>query len=437
MVLVYAAFLSNRLGYILNEVFVNQLGITFKHTDSLDYFEKSHSIKLNYSASIIDGCLNIPANNLLFEEDIFKQQIFVEKDAEWKFLFFQQSFEDIPDFRHPTQYLSFDMFSAMFYLLSRYEEYLPSLKDEHQRYKETNSLAFKNGFLEIPLIDFWIKQFKIIFKKQYPEIELKQTHFKQINTIDIDFIYKYKGHSKLRLIQKAAGALYRRNWDQRIFDKTKSDPYDSYDYLTKTANAKNIETIFFFLLADYGTYDKNHAPLSELYTNLVKNLCKHYTCGIHPSYRSTIDNKALTHELELFEKLTSQKARFSRNHFLKINIPETYLQLGKAGIEKDFTMAYSNHTGFRASASFPFLFFDLAGNMSTSLWVQPVCLMDVTLKNAMKMDPAAAIDKIAALKNIVKEANGTFVTIWHNSSFDENEGWAGWDKVYEFLFEPS
>ncbi|MDP1728274.1 MAG: polysaccharide deacetylase family protein [Bacteroidota bacterium] len=437
MILIYSALLSNRLKYVLNEVFVNQLGITFKHTDSLDYFEKSNSIKLNYSTAIIDGCLNIPANNLLYEEDIFDQQIIVEKDTEWKYLFFQQIFENIPDFRLPTHYLNFDLFSAVFYLLSRYEEYLPSVKDEHQRYKETNSLAFKNGFLEIPLIDFWIMKFKNILKKQYPEIELKSTRFKQINTIDIDFIYKYKGHSTLRLAQKAAGALYRMKWDQRIFDKTKPDPYDSYDYLTEQANAKNIETIFFFLLADYGTYDKNHAPQSGLFANLVKSLCNNYTCGIHPSYRSTIDNKALRKELEIFEQLTSRRARDSRNHFLKIKIPETYLQLSKAGIEKDFTMAYSNHTGFRASASFPFQFFDLSANEQTPLWVQPVCLMDVTLKNAMKMDPATAIKKIAELKSIVKEVGGMFVSIWHNSSFDENEGWAGWDRVYNSLFEPS
>lgn len=437
MILVYSAFLSNRLKYALNEVFINRLGISYKHTDSPDYFEKSQSIKLNYSNEIIDGCLNIPAINLLLEEDIFEQQIIVEKDAEWKYLFFKQSFENIPDFKLPTNYLNFDLFSALFYLLSRYEEYLPSVKDEHQRYKETNSLAYKNGFLEIPLIDFWIIRFKNIFIKQYPEIELKQMQFKQLNTIDIDFIYKYKGHSMLRLVQKAAGALYRRKWDHRIFDKTKTDPYDTYEYLAKTANRNNIETIFFFLLANYGTYDKNHAPQSELYINLIKSIHHHYTCGIHPSYRSTIDNNSLKNELQIFEKLTSERALFSRNHFLKIKIPETYLQLSKARIEKDFTMGYSNHTGFRASTSFAFRFFDLIANQETPLWVQPVCLMDVTLKNVMKLNTADAIKKIADLKCKVKEVNGAFVSIWHNSSFDEKEGWAGWDCVYESLFDPA
>lgn len=435
MILIYSAFLSNRLKYILEELFVNRLGVSYKHTDSLDYFEKSHTIKLNYSNEIIDGCLNIPSINLLLEEDIFDQQIIVEKDIEWKYIFLKQAFENIPDFKLPTQYLNFDLFSALFYLLSCYEEYLPSVKDEHQRYKETNSLAYKNGFLEIPLIDFWIIRFKNIFRKQYPDLELKQAQFKQLNTIDIDFIYKYKGHSMLRLAQKATGAMYRGKWDQRIFDKTKTDPYDTYDYLTKTASLNNIETIFFFLLADYGNYDKNHAPQSELFVNLVKKIHDNYTCGIHPSYRSTIDNKSLKNELQLFEKLTSEQALFSRNHFLKIKIPETYLQLSKAGIEKDFTMGYSNHTGFRASTSFAHRFFDLIANQETPLWVQPVCLMDVTLKNAMKLDPVQAIKKIAELKDQVKEVNGVFVSIWHNSSFDEKEGWAGWSSVYESLFD--
>src|SRR5204863_517356 len=41
----------------------------------------------------------------------------------------------------------FDIFAASFYLLSRYEEYLPHQKDIYGRYAHQNSLAFKENVL--------------------------------------------------------------------------------------------------------------------------------------------------------------------------------------------------------------------------------------------------------------------------------------------------
>ena len=57
--------------------------------------------------------------------------------------------------------------------------------------------------------------------------------------------------------------------------------------------------------------------------------------------------------------------------------------------------------------------------------------MDVTLKNYLKLTPQEAI--IEAKKHIDwhKKYNGTFVLLWHNTSFNEIEGWKGWEKVYE------
>ncbi len=435
MILIYAAFLSNRLQYTLDEIFVNRLGLSYKHTDSTDYFHKSHSIKINYSAEIMEGCFNIPTTPFLYEEDIFAQHLTVEKDVAWRFVFFKQAFPEVPDFRVTTGYLQFDLLSAVFYLLSRYEEYLPSLKDEHNRYRESNSLAFKNGFLEIPLVDFWMMEFKARLKKQYPNLQFIGPEFKQINTIDIDFAYKYKGHPFFKLFKKSIGSFIKGNYDQNVFDKASSDPYDTYDYLISKAEQHHIETCFFFLIANYGGHDKSHDPSSEAFTSLLKNLSERFSCGIHPSYRSTIDNKALQNEMGQFEKITSKKPLISRNHFLKIKLPDTYEQLISAGIEKDYTMGYPNHVGFRASTALPFRFFNLAANQTASLWLQPVSLMDVSLKNGMHLDPRAAIQKIHELKQAVKDVNGIFVSIWHNSSFDAREGWTGWDQVYEALFD--
>ena len=67
-------------------------------------------------------------------------------------------FEDVPIFfiSNNNSDLPFDPFAASFYLISRYEEYLPCVKDQHDRYPATNSLAYQEGFLQQPVVDKWV-----------------------------------------------------------------------------------------------------------------------------------------------------------------------------------------------------------------------------------------------------------------------------------------
>ena len=433
--LVFAPQATERLSYILDYLLIERLGISYKLTDNIDYFKKSQNNKINYSNEIKEGCLNIPLEMLLFEENICLQKFETSTDKNWHKIFYVKAYNEVPDFKITTQFLRFDLLAASFYLLSRYEEYLPNKKDRHQRFKASNSLAFTENFLEIPLVDIWVIKLKEILKNLYPAIEIKETNFKQINTIDIDFAYKYYGQSFGALTRKFFGSILKGKPDKNCFFIPEKDPYDSYDYLLTTANKKNIKTVFFFLLADYGAYDKNISPKSSAFIKLAQSLKNSNTCGIHPSYQSNLHSINLKQEFISFEKIIGAKPTHSRQHFLKLNLPSTYENIEKVGIQNDYTMAYSDAIGFRASTCFPFPFFNLLNNKKSTLQIHPSCLMDVVLKNQLLFAPAEAIEKIKQLKAQVKTVNGQFISIWHNSSFDQSQGWKGWDKVYQSLFE--
>ena len=79
----------------------------------------------------------------------------------------------------------FDIFSAVFYLLSRYEEYLPHKKDMYGRYAHENSLAFKEGFLNLPLINIWLEDFKNVLKKKFPSLIIHNLHHSTFNLLTI------------------------------------------------------------------------------------------------------------------------------------------------------------------------------------------------------------------------------------------------------------
>ncbi|MCG9881386.1 MAG: polysaccharide deacetylase family protein [Bacteroidia bacterium] len=433
--LVFAAQATPRLRYILDGILLHRFGLNYTITDNPDYFETSKTPKINYSRELIQGCVNIPACELLFQETIAKQNIEVLDHPNWKKIFFALQYPEIPDFTIDTSYLPFDILSASFYLLSRYEEYLPSKFDEHNRYKPENSLAFNNDFLEIPLVDYWLKSFEKSIQKCYPALGLNQSKFTQINSIDIDFAYKYKGLSTASKLRKFVGSAIKGKINLLPFNPPNPDPYDQYEFLTKTPNEKGIETIFFFLLANYGNHDKNLSPRSMEIKELVQTLSKDYTCGIHPSYKGALINKLYQQELQFFKEYSGADAKLSRHHFLKIKLPETYVKMEKMGIEHDYTMAYSKQIGFRASTSKPFKCYHLIEEKTLNVWIHSPCIMDVTLKYALNLPVDKAKKIIKRYKETVQEVNGEFISIWHNSNLSEEENWSPWREVYLSLFE--
>jgi hypothetical protein len=433
--LVFAAQATERLKYILDEILLHRYGLNYTITDNPDYFIASKTPKIYYGTNIIEGCVNIPAGSLLFDESIIAQKLEVIDHPNWIKYFYGFTYQNIPDFKTTTVYLPFDVLAASFYLLSRYEEYLGLATDEHNRFKAENSLAFKHHFLEIPLVDCWVQNLTKNIQKCYPNLTLNQAKFKQINTIDIDFAYKYKGLSRSAKWRKFLGSILRKKIDFAVFNPPQHDPYDTYDFMLKAANEKKIETLFFLLLADYGSYDKNISPKSDVFIHLAKTLAQTNACGIHPSYKGSLISQLYKQEHHNFKSIFGKDATLNRHHFLKIKLPLSYQKMHKMGIIHDYSMAYAKHTGFRASTAQAFKFFDVINHQTIPVWVHSPCVMDVTLKQALKLNPDQAKQKIKLLKEITKQTGGEFISIWHNSNFDSAENWENWSEVYVSLFE--
>ena len=91
--------------------------------------------------------------------------------------------------------LPFDIFSALFYLLSRYEEYLPFTPDEHGRFEASQSLAWRQGFLQQPVVDQWVKRFGELLTEHFPDLPIRKQEFRCLSTIDVDapWAFRHKG----------------------------------------------------------------------------------------------------------------------------------------------------------------------------------------------------------------------------------------------------
>ncbi|WKD84913.1 hypothetical protein KCTC32516_00249 [Polaribacter huanghezhanensis] len=430
MILVYTHKITPRLRYIFKHIFTRVLQIPVDFTTKIEEFIAFNGLKMTYSKTPLGNEFFIRSNDLLFEQGVNDLDITI---FHW---------EDTPCFFNAgsKSVIPFDIFSASFYLLSRYEEYLPHVRDVHERFTAEQSLAFKYRFLEKPLVDVWAYKLLEKLKEKFPDYEYKTRTYQYISTIDIDNAYAYKNKSLVRTLGAFIKDFFtfklRNFWDRfAVITNIKQDPYNTFKAILSLKKKYKAPTIFFFLVADYTTFDTNVSPSKNKFKLLIKTMVDYAKVGLHPSYFSMKDETILKKEKERLEAITNMPMEKSRQHYLRFSLPETYQNLIDLEIKEDYSMGYAGHVGFRASTCTPFYFYDLDFEIQTPLKIVPFALMDTTLNDYMELTPRQSLGKIRELKNEVKAVNGTFVTLFHNESLSNYLRWKGWSKVYESMLK--
>ncbi|NOZ45707.1 MAG: hypothetical protein GXO79_02890 [Chlorobi bacterium] len=430
MILIYSENISTRLEYIVAFIFNTVLNVKYKITNDISVVKSYNSLIINYSNQSISNCININPHSLLFENKIRNIDIDISEWQGIKVFFQTNNNAEIP----------FDIFAASFYLITRYEEYKTNKKDKFERFIAEESVAFKYGFLDIPIVDIWLLKLKEIIIKKYPQFNFPNKQFTFIPTIDVDNAWAYKHKSFYRTGGGIARSIFKFKWLDlmrrfSVLVLKKKDPYDTYDYINSLHKKYNFKPIYFFLLRNNGKYDTSHNVKNKRFKRLIKNISKKHIIGIHPSYTSNSTAALVKEETAILSAITGEKITRSRSHFLRIKIPHTYRVLIKIGIEEDFSMGYSSQNGFRAGTCNPFLFYNLKQERITNLKIIPFQVMDATFKYYKKFKPQKALENIKYYIEQVKNVDGTFVSIWHNESFSNIGKWKNWRQVYSTMLE--
>lgn len=429
MLTIYSDRDNPRWKYITTVLLQEICGIAIKHTTSREKYLESGSNRINYSHTrIAEDELLLHPVDLLFESDIREQKISVSKNQEMP-VFFLTSESDFP----------FDIFAASFYLIARYEEYLPHSNDNYGRYDHTQSLAYKNEFLNKPLVNIWLKDFIKLLSVKFPSLVIPVPVFRFMPTYDIDVAYAYLGRDIYTTLLGAGKSLLQGRIDElierlQVLNRKKKDPYDVYEWLDALHLKFRLRPFYFFLLAGKREgYDKNIDPNNDGFKELIRYHAVGYPIGMHPSWQSGDDPVLLSAEKQNLESLTGQKIICSRQHYIRLSMPDTYRLLLENEIESDFSMGYGTVNGFRASVSSPFSWYDLDAERATKLRIYPFCFMDANAFFEQKSTPAEAFEEIRYFHDIVKKVNGTMITIWHNTFLSDVPLYKGWKEVYEIF----
>jgi len=412
---IYSSEDTPRLRYIAGFILTDILGLRIEITTDKRKLGK-HQV-INYSSENIKGSLKIAPDRLLFEKGITAREVTV---SQWKGLpvFFSTTAEsDLP----------FDIFAASFFLITRYEEYLEFQPDEFGRFRASSSVAFKNGFLQSPVVDTWIKELARVLLRKFNMLAFRQNEYKALLTIDADQTFAYTGINLVRSL----GGLFRER--QKNEGSEKKDPYEVFNYIIESLGL-DTSIRFFFPVGDHSRYDKNPSWKNNEYRKLIKIIADKFDTGLHPSFYAAGKLAVIRKEMTRLSTILGKEISSGRLHYIKLQIPQSYRYINEAGIPEDFSMGYPDEPGFRAGIARPYYFYDVAEDRQTSLKIIPFQITDEAL-DSKHLDSTASSELILNLINETRKVGGLFVSIWHSTFLLDNQQCKGWRKVFEFTIK--
>ena len=412
-VIIYSTYDVPRLRYIAGLILGEILGLKWQVVTDKRKLGKNPVI--NYSGEIIRNAFKVKPVPLLFEKEIRKQEISVIRWNNLPVFFSTETGSDFP----------FDIFAASFFLVTRYEEYLDQVADENGGFKASSSVAFENGFLQVPVIDLWIREFARAILKKFQILTFKQNQYRALLTIDADQPLESQS------IFESIGVLldFKKKDTARTVGK---DHQDRFNYIIESIETYRSDARFFFAVGNNSRYDKNPSWKNEKYRLLINNIAGKYETGLNPSFNASSNFSVMSGEVMKLKKILSRDVTSGRLHYVKSSFPDFYRNILKAGITSEFSMGYHDEPGFRAGLAQPFYFFDVSADECTGLRVVPFQFSDNLFTKFRNLQTT---DIILKLIQETRKAGGLFVSTWHNSSLAGREEMKDRREVFEFMLK--
>ena len=343
-----------------------------------------------------------------------------------------------------------DIIASSFFMVSRYEEVIIDAKDKYDRFPASASIAFKEEFLDRPLVNeyveliwSWINSLDARIKRK--AVWPQDKKFAVCLTHDVDGIWKYSLTPPLigiiiAIIKEKNLALALKvtsDYLGRLLH-LKRDPHDTFDYITWLENRSGFKSSFYFMAGGNSAFDRGHTVQQPKALRLAKSLERRgFEIGLHPSFNSYADPQLMASEKSEMDKVIGNQSYGCRQHYLRWKTPDTWRIQEQLGFLYDTTLSFADHIGFRCGICLPFRPFDVIKNRQLDCWELPLTVMDRCLQapDYQNLPPDEACQEIIRHIDTVKKFNGVFVLLWHNSSLDDYGDWKGWRRVYEKVME--
>lgn len=411
MLLIYTQRITPRITYSFKHLCTNILKIPVNFTTKIEEFIAHDGMKLSYGKQSLGNEIFIQNVDLLVEQGISDLEIKV------------QNWDGIPCFFAVSDKsaLPFDIFAATFFLLSRYEEYLPHVKDQEGKFPASESLAFREDFLLIPVIDVWAMKLKKLLQNTYPEYDFLPKKFQTENVIAVTEAFCYRKKGIVRTILGFLIDLFQLKLKYvvdriRVMMNLKKDPFDNYKAIIKFLKKYKIGLKFMFQISDFSTFDRNINHNRPEFQSLIKSVADYAEVGLQPGYYANQNIKILKEEKLRLEDILKRGVEIVLNNKYNLLLPDAYKNMAELEFKKDYSMGYPQTFGFRAGTCTPFLFYDIYFEVTTPLQVHPYV---INIKATNGLTESDIDQKVNTILENVKLVKGKLIAIFSNEDFSE------------------
>jgi hypothetical protein len=337
----------------------------------------------------------------------------------------------------PKEIEELDIFAASFFMLTRWEEYVNRNRDNHDRFPANESFAFKNNFLDRPIVNEYLEILKILLLQLDCGLTFKQYKFTKNISCDVDIPYETYTQSVIKTIKKVAGDIVKRknikeavqtiiNYTASKFNNYSYDPMNTFEWIMEMNEKSGNKVVFYFLVENtIPEFDGNYNIDEPRIRQLIRTIDKRgHEIGLHGSYSTYKNKNQIQQQLNILQRVIKeegieQKHIGIRQHYLRWSTPETANNIDKARITYDTTLGYADHAGFRCGTCYEYPFFDIQKRKRLNLLIRPLVIMECSVLGGayMNMDIKSAEEYMQKIKNKIKKVDGNFTLLWHNGSF--------------------
>ncbi len=443
----------NERKYIIDVIFNEFLGISYnlKISDTCynwiivisntkkivikDHFFNKHSQKLDYlNKDNIPSAIKYTNNDFCVEKDI--PIIYGTVD-------FDVSCSEIN--------CGIDILASSFFMLTRWEENVNKNRDIHDRFAAIDSLAYKNGFLDRPIVNEYVEMlWRMLFHLEYTGIR-KSKVFETKVSHDVDSPIHARYFDVKRLLRSSAKALVKERKpikaisyfsdfiNYKYLNRYNNDSVNTFEFFMDISEKYNIKSNFYFKTDCTDTkYDEVHAGYDKYIIPIMQKISdRGHFIGLHPSYNTYLDIDQTNKEYLSLQSKTNQinhkqEIIGGRQHYLMFSAPDTWINWDKQGLDYDSTLGYADIVGFRCGVCYPYTVFDFINRKHLKLKEYPLIVMEGTVFGYMNLDHAEGLQKMKILKDVCRNYDGIFTLLWHNSFLEKKEYFDIYEEIVSY-----
>lgn len=300
--------------------------------------------------------------------------------------------------------------------LSRWEETLKREFDRHGRFPAKDSIAFRDGFLNRPIVDEYALAFQQAIQVCYPAWQPAQKSLRIKLSHDADHVgIPFRWRDAIRHTTH-----HRRPLDSArdVFGLISgSEPSDlrALREIVRLSLSRNLDSAVYWKASqptprDSG-YDPRHRKIREIIAWLNENQVE---CGVQPGYDTFRAPEKLRREIQILREAMGDGPLGGRQHYLRW-CPETWIHWETCGLAYDSSVCFAEHIGFRAGTCIPYRPWLFALNRASELLEIPLLVMDRTLLNYMRLTHEQSVEAVRDCVARCRAVGGVFTLVWHNN----------------------